>query len=203
MRVLRWLVGAVWIFATPVVAVETDPGVISMFREWQVSLPNPGRVIICHGFSCVFRTEIGLGRADHARMAEIMAPGKASGEAERRALAKVVVWFEKRIAPETGTGNAKARAGGIFGYTRDRGQFDCIDSTLYTSSLLMVLEQLGLLRHHTIAKPISRLIAGGGPHFTAVIKDRKTGQGWTVDPWTHDHAEPPDIWPVEKWLDGG
>jgi hypothetical protein len=189
--------------ATPTVAGEIDPGLASMYREWGITPPNPSRVVICHGFSCTFRTLIALGPADHARFTEMMSPGKASAQAERAAIAKTEVWFEKRIAPETGTANAKARAGGIFGYSRDRGQFDCIDSTLYTSQLLLVLDQLGLLRQHKVARPISRLFTGGGPHFTAVMNDRKTGQGWTVDPWTHNHAELPDVWPVEKWLAGG
>jgi hypothetical protein len=192
-------------FATPAIAAaaEVDPGLAAMFRDWSMSMPTTSRVVICHGFSCTFRTEIGLGAGDHARFAELMAPGKASAQAERAAIAKTEVWFEKRIAPQTGTSNAKARAGGILGYSRDRGQFDCIDSTLYTSQLLLVLNQLGLLRQHAVSRPISRLFTGGGPHFTAVITDRKSGQGWTVDPWTHNHAELPDVWPVEKWLAGG
>ena len=197
------LVGAWLVLAPPAVASDLHPDVVSMFRGWSMSLPNSGRVVICHGFSCTFRTEIGLSRADHTRLAELMAPGRASPEAERRAIAKTEAWFEKRIAPQTGTANAKARAGAIIGYSRDRGQFDCIDSTNNTNSLLIVLDQLGLLRHHTIAAPISRFFTGGGPHFTAVIKDRKTGQGWTVDPWTHDNGELPDVWPVEKWSAGG
>jgi hypothetical protein len=197
------LSGCLLMLATPAIAGEVDPSVAAMYREWSVSMPNTARVVICHGFSCSFRTEIGLGRGDHARLTELMEPGKASASAERSAIAKTEVWFEKRIAPATGTGNAKARAGGILGYSRDRGQFDCIDSTNNTNSLLLVLNQLGLLRQHAIGKPISRLFTGGGPHFTAVIKDRKTKQGWTVDPWTHNHAELPDVWPVEKWWAGG
>lgn len=200
--VLSLIVGLVAL-ATPAASAEVDPAVGAFFREWSLSLPNTSRVIICHGFSCTFRTEVAIDRADHARMAALMEAGRASAQAERSAIAKTEVWFEKRIAPLTGTGNAKARAGGIFGYSRDRGQFDCIDSTLYTNSLLMVLNQLGLLRNHSISAPISRLITGGGPHFTATIRDRRTGNRWTVDPWTQDHGQLPDVWPVEKWWAGG
>ena len=96
-----------------------------------------------------------------------------------------------------------ARAGVLLGHARDPGQFDCIDTTLNTNSLLIVLDQLGLLRHHAIAAPISRLLITEGPHNTAVIKDKRTGQHWTVDPWTHKGSEVPDIWPVEKWGIGG
>src|SRR5713226_6170651 len=122
MRRLLSRVGCLLILATPAGAAEVDPGVVAMYREWSLSLPSTARVIICHGFSCTFRTEIGLGRGDHARLAELMEPGKASAAAERSAIAKTEVWFEKRIAPATGTGNAKARAGGILGYSGDRGQ---------------------------------------------------------------------------------
>ena len=133
----------------------------------------------------------------------MMAAGRASPEAERKAIARTEVWFEKRVAPLTGTGKAKARSGGGLTIGGDRTQFDCIDATANTMSLLIVLNNLGLLKHHRSAHPISRLLTGGGPHFTAVIKDKKTGQGWTVDPWTHNHGELPDVWPVERWKAGG
>jgi hypothetical protein len=35
-----------------------------------------------------------------------------------------------------------------------------------------------------------------------VIKDRKTSELWTVDPWTHKGSEVPDIFPLEKWKAG-
>ena len=85
---------------------------------------------------------------------------------------------------------------------RNRGQFDCIDTTNNTNSLLLVLDQLKLLRHHTIAAPVSRFLFTEGPHNTAVIKDSKTNELWTVDPWTHKGSEVPDIWPLAKWKEG-
>jgi hypothetical protein len=201
-----WLIAAAAVLSlsgAPAARAEFDSSVVDMFAAWSLSAPNTGSVVICHGFSCTFRTQIGLSGADHARLASLMAPGKGSAAAERRAIAQAESWFEKRIAPQTGTGHAKARAGGIVGYSGHRGQFDCIDTTNNTNSLLVVLDRLGLLRHHTIVAPISRLLAGGGPHFTAVIRDKRTGKGWTVDPWTHDNGQLPDIWPVETWSAGG
>jgi len=80
----------------------------------------------------------------------------------------------------------------------DPSQFDCVDTTANTTSLLVLLDRLGLLRHHEVSTPISRLLAGG-PHFTATIRDKKSGQRWTVDPWTHDSGQLPDVWPIERW----
>ena len=193
--VLLWVPGAAF-------GGEIDYRAVSFLQNQSLPMPTPRSVVFCHGFTCAFRTEIGLGPADHARMSQLMSSGKASAEAERKAIAQTEVWFEKRVAPQTGTGKAKARSGGLT-IGGDRTQFDCIDATVNTTALLIILDQLKLLRFHDIDAPISRLFTGGGPHFTATIKDRKTGQGWTVDPWTHDHGELPDIWTVERWKAGG
>jgi hypothetical protein len=202
MRARTSLFASILFLSGPAWGGELDPAVSGFFDRQSMSLPETGRVVFCHGFTCAHRTEIGLGRGDHARMASLMASGRASADAERKAIARTEVWFEKRVAPLTGTGKAKARSGGMT-VGGDRTQFDCIDASINTMSLLIVLDKLGLLRHHAISPPISRLITGGGPHFTAVVTDKRTGQGWTVDPWTHDHGELPDIWPVERWKAGG
>lgn len=99
------------------------------------------------------------------------------------------------------TAHAKARASVGWGIGGDPGQFDCVDTTANTTSLLVVLARLGLLRHHEVSTPISRLLAGG-PHFTATMRDKRSGQHWTVDPWTHDNGVLPDVWTVERWSAG-
>ncbi len=183
-------------------AAELDPSAVAFLQKLSLPVPNPRSVIFCHGFGCTFRTEIGLGPADYARMSQMMAAGRGSAEAERKAIARTEVWFEKRVAPLTGTAKAKARSGGMT-LAGDPTQFDCIDATSNTTSLLIILSELKLLRYHELDAPISRLFTGGGPHFTATIRDKKTGQAWTVDPWTHDHGELPDVWTVERWKAGG
>jgi hypothetical protein len=184
-------------------AEEVDPAVINMLRDWSLAAPNPFGVVICHGFACTFRTEIGFTSGDHAHMAAIMASGSASAQAERAAIGRTEAWFEQRIAPLTGTAKRVARAGPLVGGAGDPAQFDCIDTTNNTNSLLIILYKLKLLRHHTIAAPASRFLFTEGPHNTAVIEDRKTNELWTVDPWTHKGSEVPDIWPLAKWKAGG
>jgi len=178
-----------------------DPDVIAAFRNWSLPVPAPNRIIVCHGYNCLFRTEIGLTSADHAKFASFLA-GAGSPRAERKALGHLEAWYEKRVAPIAGTGNAKARAGGGFHVGGTKGQFDCIDTTANTTSLLVVLSQLKLLKYHKVSLPISRLLAGGGPHFTATVTEIKSGAKWTVDPWTHDNGQYPDIIAADHWLDG-
>jgi hypothetical protein len=37
------------------------------------------------------------------------------------------------------------------------------------------------------------------PHFSAVIKDKTTGQKWAVDRWPFDQGENPAVQKVEDW----
>jgi hypothetical protein len=46
-----------------------------------------------------------------------------------------------------------------------------------------------------------RQIQGEVP-WAEVIRDRKTNELWTVDPWTHEGSEVPDIFPLAKWKAG-
>src|SRR5262249_36934338 len=113
-------------------ADTADPAVAAMFREWSLSAPTPSRVVICHGFGCAFRTE---NRADGHR-----SRADGSDHGERAAIGRTEAWFERRIAPMTGTALRVARAGPLIGGALNRSQFDCIDTTNNTNSLLLVLD---------------------------------------------------------------
>ena len=128
MRYFAMVLVALATAGTPAVA-DVDPAVMAMLREWSLASPNPSSVVICHGFGCAFRTEIDLTDADRAQMAAIMASGSSSAEAERAAIGRTEAWFERRIAPITGTAQRVARAGPLIGGALNRGQFDCIDTT--------------------------------------------------------------------------
>ena len=109
-----------------------------------------------------------------------------------------MAWFEKRVAAEAGTATAKARAG--LGHAGDPSQFDCLDKTSNTVGVLVIVADMGLLRHHVIDVPESRgFLIGGLPHTTAVVRERRSGQKWAVDGWTHNNGELPDVLPLEEW----
>jgi hypothetical protein len=205
MRV-RWrfaFAAAVMILPASAQAADSvDPDVIAQFRSWSLPAPSLYKIIVCHGYNCLFRTEVALTPGDRARFAAFMAAGSASPAAERKQIGHLEAWYEKRVAPQAGTGNAKARAGGGIHVGGTKGQFDCIDTTANTTQLLTVLAQLKLLRHHKVSTPISRLLAGGGPHFTATVQELKSGKKWTVDPWPHDNGQYPDIIAADRGLDG-
>jgi hypothetical protein len=175
-------------------------GLQRAYTELSLKRPTTTSVIVCHGFGCTHRTEIGLGSGDRARLATLLAAGKASAEAERRAIATAVVWFDRRVGPQAGTTHRIARAGVLT--KTGPGQMDCIDTSRNTTSLFLILDQLRLLRHHQVDGPVARgyLLDGRGLHATAVLRETRSGKKWAVDNWTRNYGERPDVMPLEKWM---
>jgi hypothetical protein len=195
----RFAIAATLVFTGPAHAAVLDPAVARMLESFSLPVPNPPNVLVCHGFGCTYRTQIGLGPGDRARLQSIMAGGRASPAAERKGIGAAYAWFEKRVAPEAGTRKAIART--TPRYARDRGQFDCFDKTHNATELLALLAYFGLLRHHVIDVPQSRglLIDLRQHHTTAVVREKVNGKRWSVDGWTKNNGELPDIMPMERW----
>jgi len=182
--------------ASPAAAVELDFGIVKTLEQLSLPVPDTANPIVCHGFGCAYRTPILLRNVDRAQIKKLFGTAAAkSAEGERKAVAATMAWFEKRVAAEAGTTTAKARAG--LGHAGDPSQFDCLDKTSNTVGVLALLAQMGLLRHHEIDEPVSRGLIM--PHTTAVVRERKGGQRWVVDGWTHNNGELPDVMPLETW----
>lgn len=119
--------------------------------------------------------------------------------AERQALKSAIAWIERRIGPATGTSGD--RAGLDFTGAGDPGQMDCVDEATNTTSYLTVLAAHGLIRHHTVQRPMAKsaLLLGRWTHYFAVIRDNRTGQRWAVDSFMYANGKPPIIMEAEKW----
>jgi hypothetical protein len=182
-------------------AAKIDEQLVEQYQQQSIPVPTLRLVVVCHGFACKFRTEIGFDESDYTALRQLMATGVASPEAERLAAANAVAWFERRIAPEAGTAGAKARAGPFS--TGDPSQIDCIESALNTTSLLLLLDQLGLLRHHQILAYASRWRPlDFEVHSTAVLVDLRNRQKWAFDSWVRNSGERPDVRPLDEWYKG-
>lgn len=185
----------------PAIAGKLDEQLAEQYHQQSIALPTLRRVVVCHGFACKYRTEVALYPADYAALRQLMTRGAASPEAERAASANAVAWFERRFAPEAGTAGAKARAGPFS--TGDPSQIDCIESALNTTSLLLVLDQLGLLRHHQVIAYASRWRPLDlEVHSTAVLAELRSGRKWALDSWVRNSGELPDVLPLDAWFKG-
>jgi hypothetical protein len=181
-------------------AAATMPNVIDeAYGGFSVAPPTASIVFVCHGFGCKYRAEVDLTANDRAKLAQLLAAGRSSPDAERKAVATAGAWFDRRVGPVAGTENHVARAGAKYMY--DIHQFDCIDSSRNTTSLLLVLDQLKLLRYHDVDVPEARgfFLDGRPPHATAVLVEKASGTKWSFDSWTVGYGQILEVMPLARW----
>jgi len=173
------------------------------FADFHVTAPRGDVVYVCHAYGCRKQTRFRFTPADIASIRDLMTKtrkGDTPNE-ERRAVAYAIGWIEKRVGDAIGT--ATDRAGMDFGASGDPTQQDCVDEATNTTSYLLVLQNNGLLRHHTVGTPFAKddysRGVSGWTHWTGVLKENQNGQRWAVDSWIYANGENPAVVEVEKW----
>ena len=181
-------------------AVEMSSAIAYLYSSVSIYPPSATSMTVCYGFVCRRREILDFTAGDRSAITQIMAAGRASAAAERAAVQKVVVWFDRRMGPILGTNKRVAKAD--FRYFDDKHNYDCWDTTRNTTSLLLVLQEWGLLKHHAIGDPRYRgnTLVLQTPHNTAVLVDRATKVEWVVDLWPRGYLQPPDVMTVQKWV---
>ena len=181
-------------------AVEMSAEVSNLYSSVSIYPPSATSMTVCYGFVCRRREILDFTAGDRSAITQIMAAGRASAAAERAAVQKVVVWFDRRMGPILGTNKRVAKAD--FRYFDDKHNYDCWDTTRNTTSLLLVLREWGLLKHHAIGDPHYRgnTLVLQTPHNTAVLVERATKVEWVVDLWPRGYLQPPDVMTVQKWV---
>jgi hypothetical protein len=186
--------------AQPASAMQLSPEQNELYTSVSINPPSAETMTVCYGFVCRRRAALDFSDADRKALTQILASGKATAAAERAAVQKAVVWFDKRMGPVIGTTTRVARAD--IRNRADANNYDCWDSTRNVSSFLLVLQEWGLLKHHTVGNPRYRgnIFAMQLPHNTAVLMETASRVEWVVDMWTTRYAQPPDVMLVEQWL---
>jgi hypothetical protein len=185
------------LMTSPVAAASLRPQ--SWFNQQGYVTPAGNRIIACHGYGCSRRLTISVEGAWLGRARLALKGGQGSPEAERRALGDVIKAYTAYLAASFGGKpdhpGSPAQMSGV------NGQMDCLDETANTTSLLLVLQDQGLLTHHVVEHPESRgfFFDGRYPHFTAVIAEKRTGTAWAVDPWEKAPGQRPEILPLSQW----
>lgn len=159
--------------------------------------PETGRFSICHGHTCSRIATTGLGPSDWRRATADLREKAATPELERERIARAVGIMEQVVGIKTGT--ASDRAGNLAGLGQ-AGQMDCVDEATNTSVYLTLFANAGLLHWHEVHHRTSRgFINLRGPHSTAVIRDRSSGEYYAVDSWFRDNGEPAYVIPLSTW----
>jgi len=195
------LIGSILIAAAwPALAVELSAPVAALYSTVSIYPPSAKSMTVCYGFVCRRREILDFTPGDRNALSQILAAGRTSAAAERAAVQKAVVWFDRRMGPVIGTDKRVAKAD--FRYFDDKHNYDCWDTTRNTTSLLLVLQEWGLLKHHVVGDPRYRgnALVLQTPHNTAVLIERATKVEWVVDMWPRGYLQPPDVMPFEKWV---
>jgi hypothetical protein len=186
--------------SVPVYSLELSAPQAALYTTVSIFPPSAQRMTVCYGFVCRRRETLDFTAGDRAALTQILSAGRASAVAERAAVQKAVIWFDRRMGPLLGTDKRVARAD--FRYFDDKHNYDCWDTTRNTTSLLLVLQQWGLLKYHVVGDPHYRgnALVLQTPHNTAVLVERATRVEWVVDMWPRGYLQPPDVMTVEKWV---
>jgi hypothetical protein len=181
-------------------AIKLTPAQEALYTTVSIFAPSATSMTVCYGFVCRRREIMNFTPGDRAALTRILAAGHSSATAERASVQKAMIWFDRRVGPIIGTDKRVANAD--IRTFDDKHNFDCWDTTRNTTSLLLVLQEWGLLRHHVVGDPHYRgyIITLQLPHNTAVLIDRTTKAEWVVDMWTRAYAQPPDVKPLAEWM---
>lgn len=201
MRLIPILCSTLFLSLILVGCMQTSHGdPASWYENQDARAPKGTSVYVCHGTGCARKERVDFSPTDMKRLQSILAKGSASASSERAAMGKAVQWFERRVAPQVGSGND---VGGFDISTVNKpGQLDCIDEATNTTSLLKLAADRGYLSHHRIGRPSARgfFLDGRYPHATAVVIETSGDEAYAIDSWTRDNAEPPEIMPLSVWF---
>lgn len=182
---------------------ERNGPVEGHFQDFKVRAPVNNTVSVCHAYTCKMQTKFRFTDADIDELRAIFKKVKTEDSAaeERRAVAYAIGWIETRVGKAIGTD--KDEPGMDFGASGKASQQDCVDESTNTTSYLLVLQNNGLLKYHTVGTPFAKdqLWRGvsGWTHWTAVLKENSSAQRWAVDSWIYANGENPAVVEVEKW----
>ncbi|MGH6718372.1 MAG: hypothetical protein ACREER_03565 [Alphaproteobacteria bacterium] len=161
--------------------------------------PKPESFAVCWGYGCPNEAAIDL-TAAWAELGRAFALPPADAAAERVRIAAAVGLWERAAAGATPIGGD---LGGTFGGVGHAGQLDCVDETVNTTRLLVMIENAGFLRFHRTRMPATRgAFVFGWPHTTAVLEERSSGARFAIDSWFHDNGTTAEVVPIAAWQAG-
>ncbi len=172
------------------------------FQEFQARAPRKNTVYVCSAYGCQKQTPVNFSEKLPA-IADLMKKTKKADSAaeERRAIAYAIGYMERHAGEVAGTKND--RPGMDWDGSGDPTQQDCVDEATNTTAYMLVLQNNGLLKYHTVGRPFSRgnilLGVSNWPHWTGVLWETSNKQKWAVDSWIYDNGENPAVVEAEKW----
>ena len=168
----------------------------SLFIEY----PSPERFSICYGHTCRYIIDVNLNDVEWHSIEKIFQTSDKNPAEEREQIQQAIGVFEHLVGEKT---NTSADRGGNFEGFGHQGQMDCVDESTNTTVYLTMLQNQGLIEFHQVSSRTSRgIFSLQAPHFTAVIREKETGNKFAVDSWFLENGKPPFIVPLAEWEAG-
>jgi hypothetical protein len=163
---------------------------------------NRSAVPVCFHHGCESVKRVSLSNDHWSRLVRHFNPVAQSAADEREQIRQAVAEMEQITGELAGTSGDIA--GDLASFGTLEPQMDCIDESSNTTTYLTLFEQAELLRWHTVEPRATRgyLFFGGWPHYTALVRDKRTGEQWVIDSWFRDNGELPDVVSLDIWKDG-
>jgi hypothetical protein len=117
-------------------------------------------------------------------------------DAEKQAIRRAVALMERISGELSGTHLDK---GGNYPGSDIPRQMDCIDESTNTFQYLSALQELELLKWHSVDLKQRRMV-WFITHWTATIREIDSGRIYAVDSWYRDNGELPYLQPLPDWM---
>jgi len=157
---------------------------------------------VCSGGGCAEIRHLSLALEEWKKITEIFyrAGSNVDAKQERQLISMAIGEFERIVGVKTGTSTDRA---GTFGNADFRGQLDCNDEAINSTTYMRLMRQGGLIKLHEVEDMRTRnFFFNGWPHSTAVIHEVATGDRFAVDSWFYDNGFPATIVPFAVWKSG-
>lgn len=175
--------------------LPSDPRIV--YDTMDQDFPSLQSYPYCHGYGCRLVENYSLSPSEQKHLRDLFKSVKTAAD-ERAAIAKAIAYMEDMAGAQAGTQTDVAGT-----YVRlGNDQLDCVDESTNSTTFLVLLNQLGLLKFHSVNALTSRtpILSGRlGPHRTAVIQNKADRTKYAVDSWFHDNGVAPEIIPLDRW----
>ncbi len=164
------------------------------------STPTLTSFEICHSGGCAEVSAVSLSDEEWQQVSAIFENNVQNAAKERAQIAAAIGVLEALVGEKIGTSGDLA---GTFGNSSHKGQLDCNDEAINSTTYMRLLASNGLIHLHAIEDTRTRnFFFTGWPHSTAVIRDITTGERFAVDSWFYDNGHAATIVPFAQWKSG-
>ncbi len=173
---------------------------MALLTAKDLPVPTNDSYVYCYGHGCHSRIVRRLTAQETAGLQGAFGKMASNAVDERRSIGRAVAYMEKVNAPYAGT---EQDVGGSFTGMFKSGQLDCVDEAINSTTTLLLLEEMGLLRYHSVYGQANRgNLLAGWPHTSATVREKETGRLFVVDSWFGNNGDAPYILDETVWAKG-